>query len=91
MPSVGYSLMAYNQLIYSRFDPSLHRNPFEATASGQPRPPFPELDPRVPMDGKGKGKARVQITQLSRMTLVMDEASMSKSGTGMVRERQIDI
>lgn len=42
------------------------------------RPPFPHLDPRTSKSCK-RG-----LTQLSRLTLILDQESMAKSGSGFV-------
>lgn len=69
--------MAYNHVVESKFDPTRHSNPF--ASSQQSQPPFPELDPR-----RTKVKQQdIHITQLSRMTLILDEDSMGKGGHGM--------
>ncbi|KAJ1025980.1 hypothetical protein NDA18_003640 [Ustilago nuda] len=80
-----YSHVAFNHVVQSKYDPALHPNALAPLRDGRPNPPFPELDPRT----RAKGKAKVSsagnadgLTQLSRLTLVLDDQSMSKSGSG---------
>lgn len=77
---MGYNVIAYNQTVYGKFDPSTQINPFRRQQQ-RPRVPFPKLDPRV------CGKSSVQaapLTQLSRLTVVLDKDNLIKSGTGFV-------
>lgn len=88
--SVGYSTIAFNTVVPTRFDGTKHANPFQPHPSGLPRPPFPDLDPRCNKASDLKGKKPVnssshpQVVQLSRMTLVMNDESMGKHGHGLV-------
>ncbi|CBQ73525.1 related to Ribonuclease P protein subunit p30 [Sporisorium reilianum SRZ2] len=87
LEQLRYSHVALNHIVHSRYDPAIHPNLMAPTRDGRPNPPFPELDPRTRASIKGKGRAhppRVGITQLSRLTLVLDDQSMAKSGSGWV-------
>ena len=78
--TVGYNVIAYNQTVYGKLDPTTYINPFRRQQQ-RPHPPFPKLDPRV------CGKCSVQaspLTQLSRLTVVLDKDNLIKSGTGFV-------
>jgi ribonuclease P/MRP protein subunit RPP1 len=78
--SVGYNVVAFNHVVVGKFDPARHINPF--VNSHQSHPPFPELDPR-----RAKVKQQdVQVTQLSRMTLILNDDSMGKVGHGMTAQ-----
>lgn len=78
--TVGYNVIAYNQTVYGKLDPTTYINPFRRQQQ-RPHPPFPKLDPRVCC------KCSVQaspLTQLSRLTVVLDKDNLIKSGTGFV-------
>ncbi|KAF6767580.1 RNase P subunit p30 [Kalmanozyma brasiliensis GHG001] len=82
-----YSHVAFNHIVHSRYDPAIHPNALAAFRDGRPNPPFPELDPRTRAKGKAKATAldnSTGLTQLSRLTLVLDDQSMGKSGSGWV-------
>ncbi|KAJ9479623.1 Ribonuclease P/MRP protein subunit RPP1 [Pseudozyma hubeiensis] len=84
-----YAYVAFNHIVQSRYDPAHHPNTMAPRRDGRPNPPFPELDPRMRTNAKGKAKAvsvgdSSGLTQLSRLTLVLDEQSMAKSGSGWV-------
>lgn len=82
-----YSHVAFNHIVHSRYDPALHPNALAPLRDGRPNPPFPELDPRTSPKGKAKASSLGEgagLTQLSRLTLVLDEQSMAKSGSGWV-------
>ncbi|PWZ03647.1 PHP domain-like protein [Testicularia cyperi] len=84
---LGYSYMAFNRIVQSRFDPAQHSNVLATGRDGLPRPLFPQLDPRTNADSKKKNAPRsshTNVTQLSRLTVVLDEQSMAKSGNGIV-------
>lgn len=89
--TVGYSTIAFNSIVQTRFDGTKNANPFQPHPSGLPRPPFPELDPRCGAASDFKGKTALRtlaqplVTQLSRMTLVMSDETMGKHGHGLVR------
>ncbi|UZJ52158.1 hypothetical protein CBS101457_001478 [Exobasidium rhododendri] len=77
---LGYRTIAYNHIVEGKFDPLRHRNPF--ASSEQPslsQPPFPDLD----TSKNSLKQASTKVVQLSRMTLVLNEASIGKSGHGM--------
>lgn len=78
--SVGYNVVAYNHMIEGRFDPARHGNPFSSSdRSGQSQVPFSDLDARYTKVKQDDSN----ITQLSRMTLVLNEDSLGKGGHGM--------
>ena len=80
-PAVGYGTVAYNHVVESKFDPARHKNPFASPLQPtQSLPPFPELDPE---HASPTQREAVQIRQLSRMTLILDEDSVGKGGHGM--------
>ncbi|GAC95271.1 hypothetical protein PHSY_002846 [Pseudozyma hubeiensis SY62] len=84
-----YAYVAFNHIVHSRYDPAHHPNTMAPLRDGRPNPPFPELDPRTRSNAKGKAKAAPVgdssgLTQLSRLTLVLDDQSMAKSGSGWV-------
>ncbi|KAJ1018994.1 hypothetical protein NDA16_004797 [Ustilago loliicola] len=82
-----YSHVAFNHVVYSKYDPAVNPNTLAPLRDGKPNPPFPELDPRTWAKGKAKaGSTRNAdgLTQLSRLTLVLDDQSMAKSGSGWV-------
>lgn len=82
-----YSHVAFNHIVHSRYDPAIHPNTLATSRDGRPNPPFPELDPRTRAKGKSKATAldnSTGLTQLSRLTLVLDDQSMGKSGSGWV-------
>lgn len=74
---LGYQTVAFNQVVHTQFDPALHSNPF-ARVGRELKPPFAHLDPRT-----NKNIPR-GLTQLSRLTVVLDQESMAKSGSGFV-------
>ncbi|WFC93777.1 ribonuclease P [Malassezia brasiliensis] len=67
-------------MVHGKFDPSTQINPFRRQQQ-LPQPPFPKLDPRV--CGKALDQA-TPLTQLSRLTVVLDKDNLVKSGTGFV-------
>ncbi|KAN0065238.1 RNA-binding RNA processing protein rpp1 [Thecaphora frezii] len=91
--SLGYHTIAFNHHLTSRFDPTLHSNPFPPNSSGRPSAPFPLLDPRFPSnppsnpsDGapappppRGNG-----LTQLSRLTLTLTDTLLQPPGHGLL-------
>jgi len=79
--AVGYATIAYNCIMFSKFDPT-HINPLRPVR-GQPNPPFPKLDPRVRAK-HGVESLGSALTQLSRLTVVLDKDAVIKSGTGFV-------
>lgn len=82
-----YSHVAFNRVVQSKYDPALHPNSLAPHRDGRPNPPFPELDPRTRFKGKAKAISNGDgngLTQLSRLTLILDEQSMAKSGSGWV-------
>ncbi|PWN88343.1 PHP domain-like protein [Acaromyces ingoldii] len=90
LADLGYSTIAFNTVVPTRFDGTKHANPFQPHPSGLPRPPFPDLDPRCNQASDLKGKKAVKsssshpkVVQLSRMTLVMNDESMGKHGHGL--------
>ncbi|CDR88337.1 related to Ribonuclease P protein subunit p30 [Sporisorium scitamineum] len=89
LDQLKYSHVAFNHIVHSRYDPAIHPNLLAPLPDGRPNPPFPELDPRTRASLKGKAKAQSLreesgLTQLSRLTLVLDDHSMAKSGSGWV-------
>ncbi|PWN54189.1 PHP domain-like protein [Violaceomyces palustris] len=92
LQALGYSYVAFNNQVEIKFDPNLHSNPFQPTRDGRPRPPFPGVDPRTTRaaNTSTKGKSRSTpsfgqgLTQLSRMTLLLDDSSLGKAGTGLI-------
>ncbi len=44
--TVGYRTLAFNHIVHSRFEATLHQNPFYDARTKETRPPFPGLDPR---------------------------------------------
>lgn len=84
---LGYSHVAFNHVVHSKYDPAIHPNALAPLRNGRPNPPFPELDPRTRAKGKAKATSLSNangLTQLSRLTLVLDDQSMNKSGSGWV-------
>ncbi len=82
-----YAHVAFNHIVHSRYDPTIHPNTLAPFRDGRPNPPFPELDPRTRAKGKAKATSlgnSTGLTQLSRLTLVLDDQSMGKSGSGWV-------
>ncbi|TKY84711.1 hypothetical protein EX895_005791 [Sporisorium graminicola] len=89
LEQLRYSHVAFNHIVHSRYDPAIHPNLLAPHRDGRPNPPFPELDPRTRASIKGKAKTQPfrdasGLTQLSRLTLVLDDQSMAKSGSGWV-------
>lgn len=82
-----YSYVAFNHIVHSKYDPALHPNTLAPLPDGRPNPPFPQLDPRSRAKSKSDtnsvGDAN-RLTQLTRLTLVLDHQSMAKSGSGWV-------
>lgn len=80
--TVGYTTIALNHVVHTKYDPQTHPHPFRPSRQG-PNPPFPKLDPRT--RGRLGVKSPIQgIKQLSRLTLVLDKDQAIKSGTGFV-------
>lgn len=87
LDQLRYSHVAFNYTVHSKYDPAIHPNALAPLRDGRPNPPFPELDPRTCAKGKAKASSIADnsgLTQLSRLTLVLDEQSMAKSGSGWV-------
>lgn len=87
LSELRYSCVAFNHVVQSKYDPAQHPNALAPSRDGRPNPPFPELDPRTQAKGKAKATSTTSshpVTQLSRLTLVLDEHSMAKSGSGWV-------
>lgn len=89
LEQLNYSHVAFNHTVHSRYDPAIHPNSMAPSRDGCPNPPFPELDPRTRCKTSTNPKtASIHnssgLTQLSRLTLVLDEQSMAKSGSGWV-------
>lgn len=82
LQELGYSHLAFNQIVNTRFDPVNHANCFAAHTDASPRPLYPDLDPRT--STTGRAKAHDGVTQLSRLTVVLTEQSMGKSGNGLI-------
>lgn len=74
--------MAFNHIVKSKYDPLVNPYPFKAPST-LPNPPFPKLDPRT-RTRLGIEAFREGLTQLSRLTLILDNDAMIKSGTGFV-------
>lgn len=82
-----YSHVAFNYIVHSKYDPAVNPNLLAPLRDGKPNPPFPELDPRTWAKGKAKAISTGNadgLTQLSRLTLSLDDQSMAKSGSGWV-------
>ena len=83
---MGYSTIAFNHIVESKFDGNLHKNPFHCPPSTfssalSPTQVMPSVSsPIFPSLAKGKNPLR----QLHRLTFVLDAASESKSGNGLV-------
>lgn len=83
---MGYSTIAFNHIVESKFDGNLHKNPFHCPPSSSLSPLSPTQvmpsvsSPIFPSLAKGKNPLR----QLHRLTFVLDAASESKSGNGLV-------
>lgn len=87
-----YSHVAFNHIVQSKYDPALHPNVLAPLRDGRPNPPFPELDPRTRAKAKSKQNPLAHangLTQLSRLTLVLDEQSTTKSGSGWVTNNAV--
>lgn len=87
LAELRYSHVAFNHVVHSKYDPAIHPNALAPLRDGRPNPPFPELDPRTQAKGKSKASSMSDahgLTQLSRFTLVLDDQSMAKSGSGWV-------
>lgn len=82
LQTVGYSTMAWNHVVHTKYDPQMHPHPFCPTRS-HPHPPFPKLDPRT-RGSHGVKTSGHGIKQLSRLTLVLDKDQAIKAGTGFV-------
>lgn len=80
--TVGYSTIALNHVVHTKYDPQTHPHPFRPSRQG-PNPPFPKLDPRT-RGGQGVVVRGQGVKQLSRLTLVLDKDQAIKSGTGFV-------
>lgn len=95
---LSYSVSALNVTIppHTKFDPSILRyvHPFASTKSiskgskvveGKGKPPWPELDPRWGWGDDGGGGGVVEegkMTQLSRITIQLDEGCVGAKGAG---------
>lgn len=79
---MGYGTIAYNFIVRSRYDSVKYPSPFPRSTTGLRPVPFPELSSEGQKNGSGK------LTQLTRMTLVLDEESMGKHGHGMTTNNQ---
>ncbi|WFD42496.1 ribonuclease P [Malassezia psittaci] len=75
----GYGTIAYNHVVYGKYDPNLHQNPFQRRGT-RPSPPFPDLDKRT---GR-PARSSATLTQYSRLTIVLDKDNLVNSGTGLV-------
>ncbi|EDP43512.1 hypothetical protein MGL_2180 [Malassezia globosa CBS 7966] len=74
---MGYTTVAYNYIVHTKYDPAIQKNPFSGT------PPFPKLDPRT-RKSYGVESYREGIKQLTRLTVVLDNDQAIKSGSGFV-------
>ena len=74
---MGYTTVAYNYIVHTKYDPATQKNPFSGT------PPFPKLDPRT-RKSYGVESYREGIKQLTRLTVVLDNDQAIKSGSGFV-------
>lgn len=86
---MGYRHIAYNHTIRSRFNPSVHQNPFFDPRTKLTQPPIPTWDPRTQVSYRRQfpGAAldtNTSIEQLSRLTLILDAESFGKAGHGLV-------
>lgn len=79
---VGYTTVAFEHRVHTKYDPAMHPCPFRL-AQLRTQPPFPKLDPRTRRALSAATSSR-GITQLSRMTLVLDKDHAIKGGTGFV-------
>lgn len=77
--AVGYGTIAYNHVVYGKYEPALHSNPFQRRGT-RPNPPFPDLDKRT---GR-PARSSAGLTQYSRLTIVLDKDNLVNSGTGLV-------
>ncbi|PKI84148.1 ribonuclease P [Malassezia vespertilionis] len=84
LSELGYATVAYNQTVYTKYDPSTHPNPFPLKSNV----PFPKLDPRTRAQA-GAPTSGASLTQLSRLTLVLDKDHAIKGGTGFVATNSI--
>jgi len=83
---VGYRVLGFTQTAHTKIDPSRHYNPFLApTSSTFSASPFPTLDPLA--EGAGTtSRGADALVQLSRLHVVLEDASMTGSGPGFVRQ-----
>lgn len=77
---MGYTTLAFNHVVYTKYDPVSQKYPF---GKGHGRPPFPKLDPRT-RKAHGIEAYRAGVKQLSRLTVVFDNDQAIKSGSGFV-------
>lgn len=85
---LGFHTIAYNFIVRSRFDGSIHSNPFAAEHQvDQFDVPFSDLETRNKKN-KQAMSSELTIRQLTRMTLVLDEDSMGKHGHGLTNINQ---
>jgi ribonuclease P/MRP protein subunit RPP1 len=88
---LGFNIIAYNFIVRSRFEGTMHGNPFAVEQQGdQFNVPFPDLEIRN-KKGKQALNAEPTIRQLTRMTLIMDEDSMGKHGHGLTNTNQASL
>lgn len=77
---MGYTTLAFNHVVRSKYDPVSQKYPF---GKSHCQPPFPKLDPRT-RKAHGIEAYRAGIKQLSRLTVVFDSDEAVKSGSGFV-------
>lgn len=82
---MGYRVLGFTQTAHTKIDPTRHYNPFlSPTSSTFSASPFPTLDPLA--EGAGTtARGADAIVQLSRLHVVLEDASMTGSGPGFVR------
>lgn len=73
---MGFSILAFNHIISSKFNSSIHSNPFYSVDSQSSLPPFPDLDPRFNTNSNSNPSSASSILQLSRLTLSLDSSSL---------------
>ncbi|CAO1621299.1 unnamed protein product [Sympodiomycopsis kandeliae] len=77
---MGYSVIAFNHIVTSRLDPSIHHNPFSNVRDTLPDGSLSTSTSLVPTASRPVFPSLPSLTQLQRLTLILDAASEGKSG-----------